>query len=265
MNDNILIQNYGGLCNNLINLLSSIRITNHHNYNALIYKDNNLNSLFDLSELNYEEKCNDKKTITRSHWRFSVFDTDKNLEKIVDNEFSLMFQDFNEHIFFKNYKNNCIDFIYKPELFHEIYQDYASIFNKLIIKEDILNKIEIFTKLFFNKHTISVHLRSWVDCNGRTKYFDINKFYNKIEEYNNGINTFFVSSDNKNICYDIKKKFGNNIIIYNPPSNEQSLITALVELVLLSKNNILFGSFISTFTELSYIINYNINKKIYII
>ena len=79
---------------------------------------------------------------------------------------------------------------------------------------------------------------------------------------------FFVCSDNKKYCYELKQyqknKGLNNVIIY-----ENSLFTrmeiALIELLLLSKNNIMIGSFISTFTEMAFIANYNINKKIIIV
>jgi len=107
-------------------------------------------------------------------------------------------------------------------------------------------------------------LRSWIDCDDRKKYFDINKFYDKISELNNHETTFFVSSDNKNICYDIKNKFGDKIIIYEDSSENKTIID-FIELILLSKNNILIGSYISTFTELAYIINYNTNKEIFIL
>lgn len=86
----------------------------------------------------------------------------------------------------------------------------------------------------------------------------INRFYNKIDEYNNGINTFFVCSDNMEMLNNIKNKYGNIIILYESNNN---ILKDFIELMLLSKNNILFGTELSTFTEMAYIINYNLNKK----
>ena len=152
--------------------------------------------------------------------------------------------------------------MYKPDLFDEIYEDYKSIFNSLRIKDEILNEIKSFQELHFNENTISVHIRSWNGHSERRSFFDINRFYNKIDEYNNGINNFFVCSDNMEILHNIKKKYGNIIILYESNNN---ILKDFIELMLLSKNNILFGTELSTFTEMAYIINYNINKKIFIL
>lgn len=271
MNNSIIIAaNYCGLCNTIKNLLSCIRIkNNNNNITFLIDKNNSLINLFEFTDtLIYDNNIintNECDIIIRNHWRFTIFDNDINLDKIINNNISLMFKDFNENSLFKNYNNNCIDLLYRPDLFSNIYEEYSNIFNELIIKKEILNNINDFYNKHFNKYTISVHLRTWTDCNERKLNFDINKFYEKIEELNNGINNFFICSDDKNISYNIKKKFGNNIIIYEENTYNSSLINAFIELILLSKNNILIGTFLSTFTELAYIINYNIDKKIYII
>jgi hypothetical protein len=248
-----------GLCNNIKNFLSTIRIKKHIGCSILIDKKNELNEIFDFSTKMYYDKeiHKDVCIYIRNSWRFSIFDTDKNLDKIIDDKFSLMFSDFNEYQFLKNYKNNCIDFVYEPSLFNDIYIDYAKIFNELEIKNNVSKEINNFYDNYFNENTISVHLRSWVDCGNRAKHFDITKFYEKIEELNNGINTFFISSDNKNLCYDIKNKFGDKIIIYESKNNS-NLINSFIELMLLSKTNTLIGTYISTFTELAYVINYNI-------
>ena len=252
-----------GMCNTLKNLISIIRIKNKFNCNIHINKHNELNNLFIFPDPLFEYNDNDRH-IERYNWRFAIFDDDKNLDKIVNDKFSLMFQDFRDHIFFQNYKYNCIDCVYRNDLFNDIYEEYGKIFNELIIKQNILDIIDDFCKTYFNKNTISVHIRSWVDCADRQQFCDITKFYDKIEEFNDGINTFFISSDNVNICNNIKNKFGDKIIIYTPVTND-SLVNSFIDLMLLSKNNILFGSYISTFTELAYIINYNIDKKIYIV
>lgn len=261
----IIPQDYSGLCNNIKNVLSIIRYKNKINFKFLINKKNMLNEIFDFSEeMYYNDKKINKLIYIRDSWRFALFDSDNNLDKITNNVFSLMFPDFKEYNFFKNYKNNCIDFVYNPRLFNEIYCEYSKIFDSLNIKNNITIKIDDFCKKNFNKNTISIHLRSWIDCCERQKYFDINNFYKKINELNNGYNTFFISSDNKNICYDMKQKFGDIIIIYED-NDSSNTINSFIELILLSKNNFLIGSYISTFTELAYIINYSIEKKLLII
>jgi len=262
----IIPLNNSQLCNCIKNFLSVIRISNKTNNKILIEKDDILKNIFDLSEFNDKDNydLNNKNVIQRANWRFTIFDSDVNLDKIIDNQFSLAFQGFSDQLYFQNFKNNCIDFMYRPDLLNDIYEDYMNIFNKLIIKPYIYDKIEQFYNKHFNEHTISVHLRSWTNCNERKHFFDINKFINMIEQFNDGVHNFFVASDDINLCYDIKQKFGDKIIIYEN-NDEECIINAFIELFLLSKNNILIGTFISTFTELAYIINYNINKKIFIL
>ena len=167
-------------------------------------------------------------------------------------------------IFLQNIIIIVLIFLYRKDLFNDIYLEYANLFNRLNIKNEILNKINNFYVKNFNENTISVHLRCWIDCDSRKCNFNINNFYHKINELNNIENTFFVCSDNKNICYEIKKKFGDKIIIYED-FDVSDYILSFIELFLLSKNNILIGSYISTFTELAYIINYNPKKQIFIL
>ena len=251
----------GGLCNVLKNILSVIRIKNKNNYIFLINKHIFLDKLFDSLPLN-ENNENKSNAIYRHLWRFALFDSDKNLDKIINNNFSLMFPDFCDHLFFPNYKNNSIDFIYRPDLFNDIYEEYSNLFKELKIKEYILQEINDFCKQF-NENTISVHLRSWVDCKGRARNFDINKFYNEIDKFDD-THRFFISSDDTNLSYQMKKKYGNKIITYDKDW-EHPIIKDFIDLMLLSKNNILIGTYISTFTEMAYIINYNMNKKIIIL
>jgi hypothetical protein len=260
-NKTIIINKYGGLCNTIKNFLSCIRIQKKYNCNLSISRNNNiLNNYFNIPDSMYSENNSQNNIISRSSWRLAIFNDDKNIDKVINNKYSLMFQDFTDHIFF-NYNNNCIDFLYRQDLFNEIYEDYNKRFSELIIKDEILNEIQSFQQLHFNENTISIHIRTWNGDIERSPRFDINRFYNKIEEYNNGINKFFVCSDNMELLNNIKNKYENSIILYESISNVKDFI----ELMLLSKNNILFGTELSTFTEMAYIINYNKNKKIFIL
>lgn len=254
----IVKSNPNGFCNVLISLLSAIRVKNKIKCDKIIINDIKLNNIFDFDKT--EDR--DEESFYFNSWRLKVFDSDKNLDKIINNNFSIMYPyDDTDCLYFQSFNNNFIDFIYRPDLFNDIYQEYANIFNSLKIKEVITNKINDFYKKNFNNNTISVHIRSWTDAKDREKLFDLNKFYNKIEEFNYGTTKFFIASDNINLCYDIKKKYGDKIIIYE----EESPYKDFIELILLSKNNILIGTYISTFTQMAYLINYNSIKKIYIL
>jgi hypothetical protein len=259
----IIANSSNGLCNILKNVLSVFRIKYKKNYNFLLTKNEHLVDLFDIPQMYFSQDNSPNNVIYRDSWRLAIFESDKNLDKIIDNTFSCIFPDFTDHLFFSSYKNNCIDFIYRPDLFHEIYEDYSNLFKELIIKENILEEINNFSKQF-TENTISVHLRSWVDAPWRRDAFDINNFYKEIEKYNNGIHNFFIASDDINLSSQIKQKYGDKIILYERPC-EKPVIKDFIDLILLSKNNILIGTYISTFTEMAYLINYNIKKKIIIL
>jgi hypothetical protein len=183
-----------------------------------------------------------------------------------------MFKDFQDNLFFKNYENNSIDFLYNKDLFGEIYQEYSDLFN-IFLNENLINKkiideVNNFSNENFNEKTISIHIRSWVDYKPRAKKFNLNNFYEYIYKFNEKDITFFITGDNKKIVNEIinyqKSKNLNNIIIYENKNFNKDEIT-LIELLLLSKNNILIGSYLSTFTEMAFIINYHKDKEVIII
>lgn len=258
---------HSGLCNNLKNVLSCIRIKKYLETNMYIEPNVILHTLFDFPI----EYCNlpepvPKNVYPRDIWRFAIFDTDQNLEKIANHPYSLLFPDFEEHLLFSNYQNNCIDTVYRPDLFHEIYMDYGNIFGDLIIKPKIQEKIEEFAKTNFKENMVSVHIRSWSDYGPRAEHFRIEPFYDKIAEYKEKGYTFFISSDDIKISQKIQQTFGEDtIILYSPEENELPLISAFIEVMLLSKNDILIGTKISTFTEMAYIINYHRFKQMIIL
>ena len=267
----VLAKTCGGLSNTIKNCLGCIRIRRHFTqHRCIVDNANKLRELFDFPPEYYypnaiENVLAPEKIYDRMDWRFAIFNTDKNLDKIVNDPYSLRFPDFKEYRFFSNYQNNAIDTVYRADLFHEIYQEYSDIFNSIPLKPSILKKITDFSETYFNKNTISVHLRSWVDYQPRAVDFRIEDFYKKIEELDDGRNTFFVSSDDPTICAAIQSRFGcEKIILYNDKLEveETPLEKSFIELMLLSKNQMIIGTELSTFTEMAYIIDYHREKEI---
>ena len=103
--------NFEGLSNNIKNVLSVFRYKNKTNCNILICDKNMLNEIFDFTKFKIFPENNSKvELFYRSSWRFAIFDNDNNLDKVINNHFSIMFPDFNEYNIFTKYNNNCIDF-----------------------------------------------------------------------------------------------------------------------------------------------------------
>ena len=267
----IIFKEEGQLCNILKNFISCQRLSNHFGCKIVISEDAPLSylSLFDVTK--YKTNNIHDNIVVRRSWRLAILNSDNNIDLVSNNEFSKMFEDFEDQLFFKNYNYNSIDFLYNHDLFYEIYNDYSNLFNILLddlFNKNILKEVNSFYDKYFDSNTISIHIRSWIDAPDRGKNFDINKFYKEMDKLSDKNTKFFVCSDDKKYCNELKQYQKNkgldNVIIYqNSLFNRMEI--ALIELLLLSKNNIIIGSFISTFTEMAFIANYNINKKIIIV
>lgn len=143
----------------------------------------------------------------------------------------------------------CIDFEYEriPE---NVKKEYIPIFQKLksCINPKIDSIVEDFSKKF-NNNTVSVHIRTWCDSPERNiMYYDINRYVQLMNEYPDS--DFFVCSDSLETINYLKSVFGDDRIITYLPVEEN--MDCFVELLLLSKNNFLIGSPISTFSEVAW-------------
>jgi hypothetical protein len=121
------------------------------------------------------------------------------------------------------------------------------------------------TSKTFTEKTVSVHIRSWEDQDPdeesrlrQKHFFNLNNFLEEMYKFDNDTN-FFVCSDSENIIKKLKKIFGTRILTYERHSDlETSRSTRvggqddLAEMILLSKNKVIIGSYISTFTEMAW-------------
>tara|TARA_R110000765_G_scaffold65239_1_gene126615 strand:- start:701 stop:1654 length:954 start_codon:yes stop_codon:yes gene_type:complete len=146
---------------------------------------------------------------------------------------------------------------------NEIREEYVNVFSliKSKIKDDILEEVENFSKKF-NDKTISVHVRSGtgIPIEGiadiEKRSFKSENFIKIMESYSDDY-TFFVSSDeyfeqdwNQFFLDRLKDKFGDRV--FHQMGNSTSLRTALIDLLLLSKNKIIIGTHLSSFTEVAW-------------
>lgn len=181
-------------------------------------------------------------------WRLFVFDDDlpENFSFI---EKQKLRHEYNEIFYPPVNSGKCIDFEYEriPE---NVRNAYIPIFKKL--KSCVNPKVNAVVKDFskkFDENTVSVHIRTWCDSPIRNQmYHDIDKYIELMNEYSN--NTFFVCSDSMETIEHLKTIFGEERIITYPHVEEN--IDCFIELLLLSKNNFLIGSPISTFSEISW-------------
>ena len=117
----------------------------------------------------------------------------------------------------------------------------------------------------FDDKTISVHIRSWEDQDPdeesrlrQKHFFNLNNFLNEMYKFDSETK-FFVCSDSNSVINKLKKVFGDRIITYERHSDlETSRSTSVgaqddfAEMLLLAKNKVILGSYISTFTEMAW-------------
>lgn len=170
-------------------------------------------------------------------WRLDVLPCDKMPEGFSMKEF-----------YGSETKYRDIDFEYH-RIPYQMTKTYLEVLNKLQIHEDIVARVNTLAKNF-DSNTISVHIRSWDDDPGRrSKFHDINMFVETLDKYvykYPNCKFYLVTDDmDKNEIRTLHTRYSSRIL--NIPKD-----IALVELLLLSKNPILIGSYISTFTEMAW-------------
>ena len=241
----------GGLCNNLKNLISATRLAKEEN-GFIITKDNYFKPIL----MNYNSKINVKKykkQIFKAPYLI-VFERD-NCDPELTHTWEERYKD--KYVRIKNARFD-IGFENFPE---SLKNDYFNIVKNIEIRPHILETVNKFVDTFFNKNTVSVHLRSWfsdhwhiykkTDTNThRNKhYFNIDSFINNMSKYNGS--NFFVATDHKKYIPILKNKFPNRIITYDDTKYSQ-LEKDFIDLLLLSKNAIILGSYMSSFSEMAW-------------
>jgi hypothetical protein len=192
----------------------------------------------------------------------------------------------NFNILFKNnkvkpnskFQNTKIDIFFKFRLFwldENIKKIYKYGLKQLLVKDNILSYVDNFSN-YFNENTVSVHIRTWdSETNTKTnnshakrrrKLFTLDTYIyymNKlIKESNDEVN-FFISCDNSKYNQQLIEIFGNKIIFYQESKDLSWKENDMASLLLLSKNKIFIATYQSTFSQIAYLYNDNIETLIY--
>ena len=142
-----------------------------------------------------------------------------------------------------------------------IKKEYVRCFQSFKINPTVLSWIAETEKLF-DEETVSVHIRSWEDqepdeesISRQKNFFKLEKFTNEMKKFPEETK-FYLSSDAVSVIEKVKKIFPGRIITHKRHSElmtSRSTRTGaqddLAELLLLSKNKVIIGTYLSTFTE----------------
>ena len=262
---------HGGLGNRLKNIVSCMKLSDEYNLpiNIQWYKKSYVCNC-DFNDL-YENKysINNLSNIKINYpfnpfvcWRLYVSDKDNIPNNFTKSKKDIIGDNFTGNINFTRF----IDFEYN-RIPYDLKIKYSNYFKSLKLNKEINNKIIKYSKKF-NDKTISVHIRSWSSKNNslevkRSKYVKLEKFINEMKKYENY--NFFLATDSDEVKKLMKNHFKNKILTYDRKNNLcdtngnqvnrnsiEGIKDDLIELYLLSKNNIIIGSHSSTFTEVAW-------------
>ena len=127
------------------------------------------------------------------------------------------------------------------------------------MRKEILYEVDMFSKKF-DDNTVSVQIRSWNDDPYKRTFFDISDFYQVMDSMS-AETIFFVTADVPDIVDVLTERYGDRILVRSTNvvmgvrDNKEGIINAMIDLLLLSKNNTLIGTYITTFTELAWWFN----------
>ena len=214
---------------------------NYDENNTIYISDNEIEIIFNESSYNNIYKL--------FGWRLYNFDK-KNIEKFCKDEF-----------FYNELLINSLDFKYN-NIPNNIKSNYLKLINNLNINTIIINNVNNFVINKLPEKYLSVHIRTWYTFNSfednRSDNNRYNHFVENKEKFINNINQsdlkfIFIATDNKNEIKFILNNIKNKEIIFYETNNELSNIqNDFSELLILSKGTCIIGSYISTFTELSW-------------
>jgi len=195
--------------------------------------------------------------VTGSPEKNYAFQHDKNIHTYGRARFLIFPEDGLPSDFIKNPSSQYqkIDHQYN-RIPKNIRENYVRQFQKIKFQDVILEKVENFP--LFSKNTVSVQIRTFCNSRNPRRYnnFNLNNFINAMNEYE--INhDFFVCSDNEQIISQLKTLYGDRILTFEKSvpvdiDSKDALIDAMVEILLLSKNNDMILTEESTYSELAW-------------
>jgi hypothetical protein len=135
---------------------------------------------------------------------------------------------------------------------------YVKLFLYIKPKEVLLKKINYFSKLF-DDDTVSMNIRSWNDDAYRRKqYFNFEAYVVEMKKLPSNTK-FFITSDLEVVKAQLARIFPGRVLTYSRKTEVDASRTSvlgmqegLIELYLTSKNKLIIGSFLSTFTEVAW-------------
>lgn len=234
----------GGLSNNLKCLLSAMRIAERDNAGVLT-SSRDMASIFSNIGFIDPQKIQPSMQVFYD-WRLAVFEDDPVPIGFGQRRESVGFPDADP-----DKRNIDLEYHRIPRAMRQVYLD---LINKLEVRTDIKNEIESFTDAHFGPDIVAIHMRTWITDhwdkapNRHQHYFNFAMYEQLAEQHQR----LFVSSDNADYLNKLRQRFGDKILSYQPSDKFDFSEEAFINIALLSKSNCLYGSSLSSFTEMAW-------------
>lgn len=236
----------GGFCNNLKCYLSSMRYAEAAN-SRLLTECADLNMVFEGVTM-VPEGTDTAQLPGLSDWRLHVFPEDRLEEGFATSKLAIGYGGTQG-----DGKN--IDFEY-ARIPSSLQTTYLALIESLKIRAPLQKFVDQFSSAYFDANTASVHMRTWMTDSWdkaprrHAHFFKFENYVKAIEERQP--HKVFLSSDNASYAAQLKDRFGEALIMLPEDHSFNRTEEAFVSLLLLSRNPVLFGSNVSTFTEMAW-------------
>lgn len=250
--ERIVSYNNAGMANRIKNIVSCIRLSD----NVEVKWKPELHAAYGLTDtkltdyfvgLNETDDLEGKSV--RKTWKFALLEED-NIPMFLVRESEYAYKYLTgENLGAPSGDGRGIDLVYDriPE---QVKQEYLKCFDKLVVSPEILEIVDDIETEHFNDDVVSVHIRSWKDSPyRRNAFFDLNSYRLLMDEYGKD-KKFYVSADDPEVVNALINHYGTDRIL--SINNSTHKLSCMIDMLLLSKNNVIIGSPYSSFTEVAW-------------
>jgi len=250
--DSIVSFNNAGMANRIKNIVSCFRLSD----NVQVKWKQELHPAYGLTDtkltdyfVGLDEVDDIEGREVRKTWKFALLEED-NIPMFIIRESEYAYKNLTgENLGAPSWDGRGIDLLYEktPEY---VKGEYLKCFDKLEIAPQILSLVDEIESKHFDDDVVSVHIRSWKDSPYRRKaFFDLNSYRFLMDQYGRG-KRFYVSADDPAVVHTLKDYYGSDrILSVNSPTHK---LSCMVDMLLLSKNDVIIGSPYSSFTEVAW-------------
>lgn len=247
----IIVQNNSGLGNRLKNVVTAMRKAEKLNDQVLINFPHE--RYFKIKNFSDSGASKQEKIICTT-WSLELFEEEYREAYLKKERILKIYHDYSTVFELKN----SIDFQYE-NIQDWMISRFTRFFKRIEFNSTLLEMVDEYSKVFQIKDSVGVHIRSWVDDQGRkARLHDLRMFVDEMQKRNGC--RFFLCTDCKEIQDEVLRIFPNRVFGISGSiqrhvsvnENDLAFYHAFLDLLLLSKCREIIGTYSSTFSEVAW-------------